>query len=177
MSSEFQRRLTYRFRETVGPWIDGFARTLGQPMTRIRASEYAETAHCRIDDLEACLHDAGFRWDPLSLYHYTPLGTRGNGSWVYREWPLADRQLHAVLFSQSADRVDVYAHDEYNWLRHPIKHAREVDIRHREGAEEMRAHLDDADVDTYHEPYVVRKLFHLYEKVTDPDSLPVRLPR
>ena len=165
MSSGFQRRLTHRVRRAVGPWIDRVARAIGQPVTHIRASEYAGTAHCRIDDLEARLSQAGFRWDPISLYHFTPLGTPADGSWVYRDSPLADRQLHAVLFAPDEDRIDVYGHYEYNWIRHPIKHVLQKDIRHREGGRRMAAHLRAADVPTDHEHVVLRKLAHLSELI------------
>lgn len=163
MPSDFQRRLTHRVRRAVGPWIDRVAREFGQPVTQVREREYAGTARCRIDDLEAKLSETGFHWDPLSLYHYTPLGTRADGSWVYLESLLADRQLHVVLFAQSEDRVDLYAHDEPNWIRHPVAHAMQDDIRHEAGGERMKAHLREMDVPTDHESVVRRKVAHFLE--------------
>ena len=165
MSREFQRRLTHRVRRAVGPWIDSIARDVGKPVIHIRSQEYAGTVHCRIDDLEAKLSDAGFHWDPISLYHFTPLGTKADGSWVHRESPLADRQLHVVLFAQTEDRIDLYAHYEYSWIRHPIRHALQEDIRHEEGGRRMRARLEDLDVQTHHENVVLRKVAHLAELI------------
>lgn len=173
MSGDFQRRFTHRLRRAVGPWIDRVARAVGQPVVHIRSSEYAGTAHCRIDDLEAHLSQAGFHWDPISLYHFTPLGTRADGSWVYRDSPLADRQLHAVLFAQNEDRVDVYGHYEYSWIRHPIRHALQEDIRHEEGGRRMRAHLQALDLSTEHEFVVLRKLAHLAQLIDQRISCPV----
>lgn len=167
MSSDFQRRLTHRIRRAVGPWIDRIAREFGQPVTHIRREEYAGTVRCRIDELESRLADAGFHWDPVSLYHYTPLETKADGSWVHRDSLFADRQLHVVLFAQREDRVDLYAHYEYSWIRHPIKHALQEDIRHAEGGERMRAHLEALDLEVYHESVVRRKLFHLSEFVDE----------
>ncbi|WP_225334346.1 hypothetical protein [Halomicrobium urmianum] len=175
MPIDVQRRITHRVRSAVGPWIDRAARAVGQPVTHIRASEYAGTVRCRIDDLEAELSAAGFDWDPLSLYHYTPMGTSTDGSWVYRESPLADRQLHVVLFAQSVDRVDLYAHYEYNWLRHPVAHALQRDIRHEEGRRRMRGHLDRMDRDTYHESILHRKAAHLAELVDERFSVSLPL--
>lgn len=163
MAGEFQRRLTHRIRRAVGPTIDRLAHAVGQPITHVRKSEYAGTVHCRIDDLEANLSAAGFHWDPVSLYHYTPLGTRADGSWVYRDSLLADRQLHVVLFAQTEDRIDLYAHDEYSWIRHPIRHALHEDIRHAAGGRRMRRHLETLAVPTSQESVVTRKLFHVYE--------------
>ena len=174
MSREFQRRLTHRIRRAVGPWIDRAARRLGQPITHVYATEYAGTVNCRIDDLEARLSDAGFHWDPLSLYHYTPVGTKADGSWVYRDSPLADRQLHVVLFAQSEDRIDLYAHYEHSWIRHPIAHALQKDIRHAEGARRMKRHLEPLDLPTSHESVVRRKVAHVTHLVSE--RLGVSLP-
>lgn len=84
---------------------------------------------------------------------------------MYRDSPLADRQLHAVLFAQDEDRVDVYGHYEYNWIRHPIKHARQEDIRHRGGSRRMKAHLQAVDPRTDYEHVVLRKPSHLPELI------------
>ena len=96
--------------------------------------------------------------------HRTPVGTSTDGSWVYRPSLLSDRQLHVVLFAQSADRVDVYAHNEYNWLRHPIKHAKQKDIRREEGAEQIRRWLDAQAIDYDHASTVYRRARHLVER-------------
>ena len=42
-------------------------------------------------------------------------------TWVYRRWIFAPFQLHVILF-EGEDTIYVYAHHEYNWMRHPIKH-------------------------------------------------------
>ena len=44
-------------------------------------------------------------------------------TWVYRRWILAPLQLHVILF-EGEDTIYVYAHHEYNSIRHPIKHLR-----------------------------------------------------
>jgi hypothetical protein len=176
MSTEIQRRLDFRFRRAVGPWVDRAAQTVGEPITRVRAAGYAGTARCPVEDLEAELADLGFRWDPLALYHFTPVGTPADGSWVYRESPFADRQLHVVLFAQERDRVDLYAHDEPNWLRHPIAHARQTDIDHERGASEMRRHLTGVDVETGWESLVRRKVSHAIQRLRDPAARQFQLP-
>ena len=77
---------------------------------------------------------------------------------------LADRQPHVHLFAQTPDRVDVYAHDEFNWHRHPVRHVRGADIRRETGAARMRRRLDRLDVDYEHEPWPIRKAVHAIER-------------
>ncbi|MEK0397452.1 hypothetical protein WNX13_10745, partial [Lactobacillus delbrueckii] len=57
-----------------------------------------------------------------------------------------DRQLHVILSARAPECIDVYAHWEYNWLRHPIKHARQLDIDRETGSETMREWLDGQDI-------------------------------
>lgn len=158
-----RRSVASRIRQALGPYVDRLAKALGQSSYHIRRSEYVATVHLPIEDLEDHLRAGGLTWAPFSLYHRTPMGTSTDGSWTYRPSPLADRQLHVVLFAQSADRVDVYAHEEYNWLRHPVKHARRRDIRREAGSEQLRRWLDAQALAYDHESIVRRKAVHLVE--------------
>lgn len=164
-----------RLRQWAGPWLDRVAKTLGQPITRVYPSGYVATVHLPIDDLEAELQEGGFTWDPISLYHYTPEGNSTDGSWAYRSKWLADRQLHVVLFAQRSDRTEVYAHDEFNWLRHPTKHASEVNIQRQKGATEMRRWLAARDLEYERDSLLWRKIRHavgrIWERGLEPDDL------
>lgn len=111
------------------------------------------------------MSEIGFEWDPVSLYHRTPSGTHTNGSWVSRPSLLADRQLHLILFAQARDQIDVYAHEEFSWIRHPVKQARHEGIQCEEGIVEMRRVVDRMGVDYYHEPWPVRKGSHLLQRI------------
>ena len=164
---DFQLRVPYRLRHTIGPWINGLAERLGQPTYHVQPTEYAGTAHCSMNDLEALLQDDGFSWAPFSLYHRTPVGTSPDRSWTYRSSVLADRQLHVLLFAQTSETVDVYAHTEYNWLRHPVKHAQQIGIDRAEGARLMRQWLAKRGVDSDNESRVIRRLTHLLERVRE----------
>ena len=160
-------RIPYRIRRTVGPWIDRFARALGQPSYHVQRTEYAGTVHCPMKDLEAKLREDGFSWTPFSLYHRTLAGTRPTGSWVYRSSVLADRQLHVILFAQPATTIEVYAPSEYSWLRHPLRHIQQIGIDRAEGAAEMRRWLDTRGLNYTHESGLARKITHLLERVRE----------
>jgi len=51
-----------------------------------------------------------------------------------------------ILIAHSPDYVDVFAHEEYNWLRHPIKHLRQVDIEREAGSDEMRRWIESQGI-------------------------------
>ncbi|ELZ24343.1 hypothetical protein C475_13877 [Halosimplex carlsbadense 2-9-1] len=165
MSDGVQRRVSYRLRRALGPVLDRAMRTVTDETIRVYPSGYAGTVHTDIDRLESVLSEHGFSWNPVSMYHYTRLGKQTNGSWVSRESPFADRQLHAVLVRQDARQIDVYAHEENNWRRHPLKHVRDAGIDREAGSERMRAILDDLDLDYRRESYVRRKVGHLGQRV------------
>jgi len=95
------------------------------------------------------------------MFHYTALGARTAGSWVFRQSPVADRQLHVVLVEARRGRVDVYAHEEYNWLRHPIKHAKGVDLDRSGGPGRARRFIESSDLPTDRESTLRRRAEHL----------------
>lgn len=101
------------------------------------------------------------------MYHYTVDGDSTDGSWAYRRSRFADRQLHIVLFWDGPDTTEVYAHDEYNWLRHPVKHAREVDIRREAGSAEMRRWLDANGIPYDSDSHPVRKVKHTVDRIRE----------
>ena len=168
MTGDSVRDSAFRqFRHRVGPWVDRVGEAVGQPTTRVYPEGYVGTVRVPISDLEAKLHEGGFRWDPVSMYHYTPSGSTTDGSWAYRSSPFGHRQLHVVLFAQHSDLIDVYAHDEFNWRRHPIKHARHVDIRREEGVAETRRWLEKRGIAYEREPRVVRAFKHAAERFAE----------
>lgn len=156
-----------RLRHRVGPWLDRIANAVAQPTTHVCPPGYVATVDLSIADLEAELRDGGFSWDPLSAYHYTPEGAARTVAGRYRSSPLADRQLHVVLFAQGPDRTDVYAHDEFSWLRCPIRHAREVDVRRTEGVAEMRRWLDARGLAYDRDSRLRREVRHAVERVRE----------
>ncbi|WP_408957068.1 hypothetical protein [Natrinema sp. 74] len=151
----------------MGPVIDRVAKGLGQPEYRVWPKGYVATVSLPIAEVEEKLNDEGFSWDPLSLYHYTLVGNGSDGSWAYRSSRLADRQLHVVLFERSRDRTDVYAHTEYSWLSHPLKHAKQEAIRRSDGVATMRGVLEAWDVEYTRESIVTRTVRHIVTRLRD----------
>lgn len=150
MKRIFQRLqpdLPYRVRQQFGPWITRLGQTLGQPEYRLRDTEYVGTVQQPIDEFTERLQERGFEWDPLAWYHQPPVGSEPNGSWAYRQTLLADRQIHVILIAHSPEYFDVFAHKEYSWLRHPIKHFRQVGIDRKAGRDEMRQWIGCQDIE------------------------------
>lgn len=95
----------------------------GYAVMHTTAAEYAMTVRCSEATLERVLaEELDFSRNPLSALKVRVDGNTSEGSWVWRESLLADWQLHVVLHAVDGDAVDVYAHWEYSWLTHPLKH-------------------------------------------------------
>jgi len=77
----------------------------------IASGEYAGTLPLSPSAAERLLWNVGFRRNPLARLK-TRDGRPERSSWVYRESPLADRQLHLMLFPGPDGTVDIYAHEE-----------------------------------------------------------------
>jgi hypothetical protein len=118
----------------------------GYAVTHTTADEYVLTAQCSEDEIESLLADLGFSRNPISAVKVRVDGNTAEGSWVWRASPLASYQLHIILHElDEADGVDVYAHWECSWIRHPYKHyvARGYDAE--KGVELARKWLTDDD--------------------------------
>lgn len=138
-------------RRTVYPQIHYLLRGTfdGYAVTHTTADEYVLTAHCSEDDIESLLDDLGFSRNPISAVKVRMDGNTAEGSWVWRASPLASYQLHIVLHElDEAEGVDVYAHWECSWIRHPYRHyvARGYDAE--KGVELARRWLVDEDGET-----------------------------
>lgn len=97
----------------------------GYAVSHTTAEEYVMTAHCSEESIEAVLDDIGFSRNPIASLKVRTDGNTSEGSWVWRPSPLSSWQLHVVLHTLEEaddDRVDIYAHWECSWIRHPYKH-------------------------------------------------------
>ncbi len=112
-SADVYPQIHYLLRGTFG----------GYTVTHTTADEYALTAHCSEDAIESVLDGLGFSRNPISAVKVRMDGNTAEGSWVWRPSPLVSYQLHIVLHElEDAEGVDVYAHWERSWIRHPYKH-------------------------------------------------------
>lgn len=116
----------------------------GYAVSHTTAKEYVMTAHCSEDTLEAVLEDLGFRRNPIAAVKVRFDGNTADGSWVYRDSALASRQLHVVLHAleDREECVDVYAHWECSWIRHPYRHYTKQGYDAETGVELTRRLLD-----------------------------------
>ncbi|MFC4543399.1 hypothetical protein ACFO5R_15825 [Halosolutus amylolyticus] len=95
----------------------------GYAVSHTTAEEYVLTAHCSEETLESILDDLGFSRNPIAALKVRADGNTSEGSWVWRPSPLASYQLHVVLHELAGEEgVDVYAHWECSWIRHPYRH-------------------------------------------------------
>lgn len=95
----------------------------GYAVSHTTVDEYALTARCSEARLEAILDELDFSRNPIASLKVRIDGNTSEGSWVWRPSPLADNQLHIVLHElEDGSGVDVYAHWECSWVRHPYKH-------------------------------------------------------
>lgn len=158
----------YRVRTWLGPVITRLGRTFGQPEYRLRDTEYVGTVQQPLDEFTETLQKHGFEWDPVAWYHQPSVGSEPNGSWAYRRTLLADRQIHVILIAHSPAYIDVFAHEEYNWLRHPIKHLRQVNIKRKAGRRKMRqwieSHGIEIDVNSRSRRRVTRAVKDLHKR-------------
>ncbi|ADD04662.1 uncharacterized protein Nmag_1078 [Natrialba magadii ATCC 43099] len=95
----------------------------GYAISHTSADEYALTAHCSEETLEEILSSLGFSRNPIAALKVRTDGNTSEGSWVWRPSPLSSYQVHIVLHElENEAGVDVYAHWECSWIRHPYKH-------------------------------------------------------
>lgn len=102
----------HRIKEPFG----GFAQCTMHP------SEYVGTVRRDLADFRPDLREMGFSPEPIASLKVHRDGRPSAGSWVRRPSLSADWQLHVTLFTGERDAVEVFAHREYSWFRHPYKH-------------------------------------------------------
>jgi hypothetical protein len=120
----------------------------GYAMTDNTEEEYVGTVDLTEDEFEDVLAEAGFRRNVVSSLKVRVDGNVSDGSWAWRESPLADWQLHVILHNVD-DSVEAYAHWEYSWITHPIKHYRAIDCQPETGVEMTRRFLREYESEEY----------------------------
>ena len=128
----FREDATNALRRTVLPQLHYvlYGTFEGYAVSHTTEDEYVATVHCPESAIESILAERGFSRNPIASLKVRFDGNTSEGSWVYRDHLLADDQLHVVLHTLGDDevdddddeRVDVYAHWERSWIRHPYAH-------------------------------------------------------
>lgn len=131
-----RRRLCPPIHRLTSP-VGGFAQCI------MATEEYVGCVEREIDHLATDLLTMGFRREPISALKLHPDGRMSAGSWVKRRSALAEKQLHVTLFRQGADAVEIYAHLEDSWIRHPIRHYRATAWDTATGVRLMRRQLSN----------------------------------
>lgn len=102
------------------------------------------------EQFEQVLHRNGYERNPLAwLKKRRSTGEIEEGSWRKRD---GEKQTHLVLYDgDSVPHGDsgclyLYAHYEYAWDAHPIKHLRSVNLSTEEGVNRVRRMLQDEGI-------------------------------
>lgn len=114
----------------------------GYAMTDNTEEEYVGTISLPQSEFEELLKEAGFRRNVVSSLKVRVDGNVSDGSWAWRESALADWQLH-VIVHDVGNSVEAYAHWEYSWYTHPIKHYSATDCSPEKGVEMTREFLEN----------------------------------
>lgn len=126
----------HRIKEPLG----GFAQCTQHP------DEYVGTVQRGLRGFRSDLETMSFSPEPIASLKVHRDGRLSCGSWVRRRSPFATWQLHVALFENGADAVEVFAHREHSWLRHPYKHYTGQGWDTSGGVERMRSLLSNHDV-------------------------------
>lgn len=126
----------HRIKEPFG----GFAQCTQHP------SEYVGTVQRELNAFRPDLEAMEFAPEPIASLKVHRDGRTSVGSWARRKSPLAKWQLHVTLFQDGRDTIEVFAHREYSWLRHPYKHYTAEVWDTAGGVDRMRSLLTEHDV-------------------------------
>ncbi|WP_408959387.1 hypothetical protein [Natrinema sp. 74] len=135
--------LTTRVRRRLLPVLHRVKEPLGgYAVCRQHPAEYVGIVERDLSAVRSTLEEMGFEPEPIASLKVHDDGRLSAGSWVRRESALAQRQLHVALF-RTDDGVEVFAHREYSWLRHPYKHYTQEGWDTAGGVERMRSLLSE----------------------------------
>ena len=126
----------HRIKEPLG----GFAQCVQHP------DEYVGTVQYGLSEFRSDLEAMSFAPEPVASLKVHRDGRLSAGSWARRPSHLSSWQLHVALFVNGSNAVDVFAHREYSWLRHPYKHYTAEGWDTAGGVDRMRSLLSRHDV-------------------------------
>lgn len=136
-----------RFRRRVLPALHRIKEPLGgYAICTLDPAEYVGTVLRPLDAVRETLRRLEFEREPIASLKRRADGRLSAGSWVRRESPLADKQLHVTLVRDGAGVVELYAHREYSWLTHPYRHYTFSEWEPEAGVERLRELFAERDV-------------------------------
>lgn len=112
-SGRYWERARRRSSRLLGSVLDD--RAGPRPISR---AEYAGSLSMALEDAETLLWRNGFVRNPFARVK-TLDGRPEAGSWVYRASPLAERQVHFMLFRTEPGSIALFAHEEPSSV-HPL---------------------------------------------------------
>lgn len=147
---DFWETVRHKLAPPIGRLVTGISRA---ETTDDQFVGYVEMGE---EEFEEELHEMGFERNPLAYWKYIPGVGEEQGSWRKNDgkW-----QLHVILYDghpnepheDHGPRTYVYAHWEYRWDVHPIKHIRGIDQDRTKGINEMRRELQMASIPFYND--------------------------
>ncbi|SEW03171.1 hypothetical protein [Natrinema salifodinae] len=134
--------LTTHVRRRILPALHRIKEPLGgYAICRQHPKEYVGTVKRDLGAVRDALADLAFEPEPIASLKVHDDGRLSAGSWVRRPSALATWQLHVTLFRRGEGTVELFAHREYSWLRHPYKHYTREGWDTESGVERMRSLL------------------------------------
>lgn len=125
-------------------------------MSETHNSQFVGRVPMACEDFEEKLHGMGFTRNPLSSLKQRGSGETEEGSWRLIAEDCPKFQIHVVLYDGSdvnnaeTGVTYVYAHWEYRWDVHPLKHYWAEGYDSAKGRKRMARLLDDNGIE--HEP-------------------------
>jgi len=135
-----------RLRRRVLPALHRIEEPLGgYAICTLDPAEYVGTLSRSLDAVREMLRGMEFEREPIAALKRRADGRLSAGSWVRRESPLADKQLHVTIVREEPGAVELYAHREYSWLTHPYRHYTFSEWEPEAGVERLRELFAERD--------------------------------
>lgn len=119
--------------------------------TKTHGNQFVGRVAMSEDEFEKVLHDGGYERNPLSSWkRLATTDEEMEGSW--RKVLDDDFQIHVVLYDGSkihnanTGYTYIYAHKEYRWDVHPVKHYNGVKFNAGDGVRKVKDFLDQRGI-------------------------------
>lgn len=117
--------------------------------TRARNNQFVGRVNMYEEQFEQKLHEWGFERNPVAGLKTSLSGEVEEGSWRLVDDDNPEKQLHLIFYdgrnipNARTGELFIYAHYEYRWDVHPIKHHRKKDVEEHRGVMDAREFLND----------------------------------